>query len=156
MKKLLLCLYLALPLHVIAQKNYCKDIETDNDDLRQSTKILSPILEPVCFYKVKDKQHTVTYIALKATGSTYNLQAKGVLLLFKDGSRWEKPEVEATAKVKSLGTYQYTAMVELSDEDLKMFSERAILKYGIYIYDGKLSEKEGVKYQAYASCIKDM
>lgn len=131
-------------------------MESEYDELRQTTRILSPILDPVCFYKVKDKDHIVTYLVLKAIGSSITINAKGVILLFQDGTRWEKPEAEARAKVKTVGTYQYTAHIELSEDDLQLFTKKQISKFGVYLYDISVPEKDAKKYSSYATCIKDM
>lgn len=154
MKKLLLLLLLSTPNLAIAQKE-CKEITLKKDDLRESITYSSPVLEPVGFIRTIDKDGDHTYISLSSIGHSITYSASGVILLFDDGSKWDKPDAKVDVRVKDLGSYIYSVFIPLDDDDIQLFITKKIVKYGVYLFNTELKEKKAMKYTLYANCINN-
>lgn len=134
-----------------------KDIEIKIDDFENDTTYISPD-QVVKLIKVKKKTKESYYLSLKTYSSTSSLSNKGIILIFTDGTKWIKPEEKIDIKYteSTYNSYQYSAFVSLSKEDIKIFSTKEIKKYRLYIFDREIDEELGLKIKFYTQIIKEI
>ena len=163
MKKIFTILALSATLFISAQsKKELKiinkasaEITMKSDKFEGSVKWNSPYFgtgiaatteKRVAFVKVKSKNGDITnYLSLTTYGSTLNVAEKGLILLFQDGSRIEKPDAEIDTKNDTGSPYwKYTAFVRITDEELEMFATKKVDAFKLYIYEGKPITKKAV------------
>lgn len=130
------------------------DLESEVDDFTNEKKIFTPLLKDVSIMKIIKKGVPVYYLSLRTYGSTLNYRGKGVLLLFKDGTKWNKPEEKIDVKIAK-GNWEYTAFVRLSQADVNLFSNKIINKFRLYIYDNKTPDITE-KFMYYMKAISTM
>jgi hypothetical protein len=82
---------------------------------------------------------TEYYLRLLTYGSTINIGASGVIVLFKDGSKIEYPNasIKVDATTGNIMSWQYSAFIPLNEQQVKLFSEKEVDMFRLYIYDGK-------------------
>ena len=109
----------------------------------------------VKFIKVLDGVNTTTYLSLTTYGATLNIGEKGLILLFQDGTKLEKPNAEVDSKSDSGTVYwEYSTFTRISDEELEMFASKKIDSFRLYIYEGKpITKKSVLQVMGYARGI---
>jgi hypothetical protein len=136
----------------------CKNIERKVDDFTNEVKINSPLSEnykmcDMIIYKDIKNGKSVYTLSLTAYGSTANVGGKGVIILFEDGTKINKPTVEIDVEANS-SNFEYSAYITLNLNDLKLLSTKKIDKYRLYIYD-KVNGSFAEKFQYYVKCVID-
>lgn len=138
---------------IFDEKETCGDLFRRVDDFTDKIKISNPLGElPMMIYKDISKSRTDYYLRLSTTGSTVNVDGKGVIVIFEDGTKWTrqvKIDVDAGSE-----DYDYSAFITLTAADLNTFATKTIKKYRLYIYDEELPQFQGEKFKLYAACIK--
>ena len=105
--------------------------------------------------KVNGKMTDNFYLSLDACGSTLNVAEKGVIILFDDGSKFEKPNAEIDVDYKGeYCTYKYSCIIPLTKTELLTFSKKKIKKYRLYIYDEELSPEISEDFKQYCGAIR--
>lgn len=105
--------------------------------------------------KVNGKMTDNFYLSLDACGSTLNVPEKGVIILFEDGSKFEKPSAEIDVDYKGdYCTYKYSCFIPLTKTELLTFSKKKIKKYRLYIYDEELSPEISGDFKQYCGAIR--
>ena len=110
-------------------------IEKKVDEFTGDITYRSPALKDVSIIKYINKNTSTYYLSLETRGSTLNYDGKGVIILFKDGTKWVRPDEKIEAKAIRGSGWGYSAFINLSDQDLKIFSTKEIDKFRLYIYD---------------------
>jgi len=130
-------------------------IKKETDDFTGEVTITSPILNDVSLLKVikKGSSTPIYYLDLETGGSTLNYNVKGVIVLFKDGSKWSKPEQKIDVRVSD--GWRYSAFITLTQQDLQLFSSKEIDKFRLYIYDNHAPD-ETDKFVYYVQAITKM
>lgn len=138
-------------------KNYfCEKLEIKKDEFTGDITIQSPFSSSSkeCIYKIISKSDTTYYLSLTATGSTLNIDSKGVIILFEDGSKLEKPNEKIDVKVGQKD-FEYTCFIRVSKDELAKLCTNKISKYRLFIFDTSLSSFSGEKLRFYINCIID-
>lgn len=109
----------------------------------------------VKFIKVSDDGRINTYLKLTTYGATLNVGEKGLILLFQDGTKLEKPNAEVDSESDSGTVYwEYSTFTRISDEELEMFASKKIDSFKLYIYEGKpITKKSVLQVMGYARGI---
>ncbi|MDH5825814.1 hypothetical protein [Sphingobacterium faecium] len=81
------------------------------------------------------------YLSLNTHGSTYNVGDKGVIILFKDGTKLNKPLVDIDVSSSYGSGWEYSAFIKLNQSDLNLLKTKSINKFRLYIYDDSLTEE---------------
>ncbi|MFK7049894.1 hypothetical protein V3Q77_08330 [Flavobacterium davisii] len=123
---------------------WCKDIEKREDKFTSKTSYISPTEKHVYFLE-EDGQ---VYISLKAHGNIPKVGAKGVIILLEDG-KIEKPNADITVSYNH--SYDYTAFIKLTKEDILLLQSKKITAYRLYIFDFEL--ENGDLYKEYLKCL---
>jgi len=132
----------------------CKDIEETKDKFNDKITFRSPISEPITFVKVKDKGQVNTFMRISVYGSTVNVGKTGVIILFSNGEKIERPNAKLDTKVSRHGKgYDYSAFITLTDDDILKLKTNTITDVRLYIYDSTI--KHGEKLKEYLKCISD-
>ncbi|WP_395042880.1 hypothetical protein [Flavobacterium sp.] len=145
-----------LPIPQIKQEP-CIEIEKEIDDFTKEIKFSSPLMvensiSPIIIYKHIKNGKSVYYLKLRTYGSTVNVNEKGVIILFQDGTKWARTEeidVDANG-----GGFEYSAFITLTLADLNTFSTKQIKKFRLYIYDHEIDLEFADKFKSYVQCLK--
>lgn len=145
------------PIYIIKELDggYCSLISEEKDKFTSEITYTTPLLDQINFIKVKKDGSVNTFMKLMVIGSTANVGKKGAIILFEDGSKLEKPEVEISSNVNKNGRgFIYDAFIKLTDEDIKKLTISKVTDIRLYIYDSEI--KDGIKYREYIKCIKEI
>lgn len=136
---------------------FCKEIESKIDKFEDKQTFTTPIglffKSGIRFYKIVDKGIPSFYLSVHVSGSTINIGEKGVIILFKDGSKFTKPEEKIDVKVGSGTGYSYSSFIRLTLDELKVFSLKSISDTRLYIYDNSVEEQSAEKIKEYLKCL---
>lgn len=144
------------PKYIIKESkpDYSNYITETKDKFTDKITYRSPLTETISFTKVKEKDRVSTYMYISVFGSSVSVNKKGVIILFDDKTKINRPNVEIKAKVNRHGSgYVYSAFFSLSDEEIEELTQKKITDVRLYIYDSEI--KDGVKYQEYLKCISN-
>jgi hypothetical protein len=131
-----------------------KNIEKQVDDFEDKTTFNSPISNDLSIMKVIQKGKTYYYLSLETSGSTINYNIKGVTILFRDGTKWSKPNEKIDVKVIDGSGWGYSSFIALNQQDLLLFSKKVIKKFRLYIYDNE-SPDDVEKFPYYVQSIME-
>ena len=137
---------------------FCEKIEKEKDEFTGELKFNSPIMNgikisPIIIYKYINKGKAVYYLSLMTYGNTFNINKTGVIILFKDGTKWTRAS-EIDVDTESYG-FKYSAFISLTTADLTIFSTKKIKKFRLYIYDEEVNSSDSDKFKLFTKCIKD-
>jgi hypothetical protein len=110
-------------------------------------------LSPVGLTKVIASGTTTYYLSFNVIGSTINYNINGVSVIFFDGTKWFRPN-EKISLGYSDGGYQYSSFTRLTLSDLKLFQNKNIEKFELYIYDKELQYQEAEKFRFQANILE--
>ena len=138
----------------LPEEYFCNKLESKKDDFSGEITIQNPYSQATkeYIYKIINKSDTTYYLSLKAYGSTVTVDGKGVIILFENGSKLEKPDEKIDVKVGQKD-YDYSCFIRLSKEDIELLRKNKISKYRLYIYDTNLSSFSAESLVKYTNCI---
>ena len=172
MKKILI-LFIAIPILSFAQDKKemkvitkaMRDIEVVADKFDGTTTYRSPFFgkgiaattaKRVRLIKTRGKDGKLTtYLKLTAYGASLNIDGKGYVLLFQDGTRLEDKAVKVDYESQSGTPYwEYSIFTRLTDEELEMFATKKVDSFKLYIYEGKpITKKSTLQVMGYAKAL---
>lgn len=129
-------------------------ISRDVDDFTGEVKIGSPLLDKVRVVKIINKGISEYYLILRTSGSTLNVSKKGVIILFEDGSKLQKPELKVNASSSSGYGWEYSAYLKLTQNDIEILKKKNISKFRLYIYDDTVNVEKSKEIKAYMKYIQ--
>ena len=134
-----------------------KNIEKDVDDFTDDVTLRTPLMNDMSITKSikKGSIKPTYYLSLETRGSTLNYNGKGVIILFKDGTKWVRSEEKIDVKVVKGDGWGYRAFITLTEQDLQMFSTKEVDKFRLYIYDNQ-SPDDTDKFVFYTQAIVKM
>ena len=137
----------------------CSKIEQRTDDFTNELTINTPIIESrnissMILYKTI-KSGKVSYsLNLSTYGSTINVGETGVIILFHDGTKMNKPTVKIDVDSDDKG-FKYSAYLSLSETEVKSLTTKKIKKFRLYVYDEEVSAGFAEKFTYYVKCVMD-
>lgn len=142
----------------VDKKELCDEIDRTVDEFTDEIKMNSPIISgssisSVIIYKTITKSRTSYYLSLHTNGNTLNVGESGVIILFTDGTKMNKPDkvdVEVADK-----DWDYSAFITLTQSDLQILSSKKIDKFRLFIYDEIVSKWLAEKFVVYVKCIME-
>ena len=139
---------------------FCAKIVKKKDDFTNELKFSSPLMNgrkisSMIIYKNVNNGKSVYYLSLETNGSTVNVNITGVIILFQDGTKWERPAEKIDVKTGSKG-FTYSAFITLTPADLITFSTKKIKKFRLYIYDEDVYSSDADRFKLYTECIKNV
>jgi hypothetical protein len=142
------------------------DITREVDDFTNEVTLRSPMISPFArasdavFYpiginKYINKNVVTYYLSLETHSVSVSSGNKGVIVLFTDGSKWQRPSEKVDVNVDD-HHFRYSAFIRLSAADLQVFSNKQIKKYRLYIYDEELTSEFADQFRGYVKCIRHL
>lgn len=137
----------------------CSKIQSEFDDFTQATTFYSPIFEgdnfsSVGIDKVIKAGKSTYYLSLKTTGSTLNVGKVGLIVLFDNGTKLNKPSAKIDVEYED-GNYAYSAWIPLTEVEVKSLTTKKITKFRLYIYDEEVDPVFSEKFTYYVKCVID-
>lgn len=137
----------------------CAKIERKVDDFTDELSFHSPTLNgsqvaSMIINKYIKGSNTDYYLQLRAFGNSVSVAETGVIILFQDGTKMNKPSEEISVDAGENG-YTYNAWITLTAAEVESFSVKTIKKFRLYIYDKEVSPSEADKFTHYVKCIID-
>lgn len=137
----------------------CAKIERKVDDFTDELSFHSPTLNgsqvaSMIINKYIKGSNTDYYLQLRAFGNSVSVAETGVIILFQDGTKMNKPSEEISVDAGENG-YTYSAWITLTAAEVESFSVKTIKKFRLYIYDKEVSPSEADKFTHYVKCIID-
>lgn len=141
-----------------ADDRFCYDIEeSEKDKFTGEKKFSTPILDSIRFVKKVSQEGAITYDLIPhVEDSFYTDKGHGLHILFKDGSKFSKPDKTIFGSRRYNGMIGYSAIVTITEEELKIFSEKLITDIRLYIFDSEIDKKSAIKFREYAKCLLNM
>jgi hypothetical protein len=135
----------------------CSKIERRVDDFTDKVSLNSPIIEsrklaPMTIYKSIEGIRTVYYLSLRTYGRTANVGESGVIILFDDGTKMNKPSEEIDIDTDDRG-FEYSAFIALTETEVQLLTTKKIKKFRLYIYDEEVNPGEANKFTHYVKCV---
>jgi hypothetical protein len=152
---------LVLTLSSFGQNNSSSDITRSVDDFTGKITLKSPNSKSMTIYKMirNDQVHpfldTVYYLRLETTGLTCVVDGDEAIVLFTDGTKWNKSE-KIECEVGDGDYYNYSAFIRLSPDDLNLFTTKTISKFKLYIFESKEISPLPEEFITYVNKIKRM
>ena len=139
---------------------FCSRIEKKSDDFTNEVSYSTPFYEgkdliPLVFYKIIKGGNKTYYLSLTANGNTVVVDGKGVIILFEDGTKINKPNVKIEVNAKSDG-YEYSAFFPLTVQEIQFLKNKKITNYRLYIFDNKLNKSFAEKLKYYSKCLLEI
>ena len=132
---------------------WCDKFTVNKDKFEDKTSYYSPQESGFTVIKIVSNGTTNYYLRVEEVGSTANVGGKGLYLLFNDGTKINKENVQIDAKVGNKGWYIYSAFVELTNQDLEILKTRKLTDNRLYIYDGTVNSESATLIQEYIKCL---
>ena len=163
MKKAILTLMAAIFMAGAYAQTPCERIHKEVDEFTGEVTIRTPYEKNFGFelptnmtmYKFsgEDFDEATSYILrLTSVGSTLNYSTKGVIVLFTDGTKWEKPNEKVDVNYNS-GGWTYSTWIELNEDDLEIFKTKIVSKWKLYIYQGAPKKQLARDFSDLVKCL---
>jgi len=124
----------------------------EKDDFTDEIKIDCPVLgnpmATIHIVKIFRNGKVYYFMDLMTLGSTCVVDGKGVIILFTDGTKLTKSEIEIDVDVSN-NDFRYTAFFPLTLNDLNSLSSKIIDKFRLYIFDGKVKSQDADDFKIY-------
>ena len=124
----------------------CEMLERYYDKFQGITTLSTGHIEGVTFYKSSSFKGTIYTIELIAYSDNLAFQAKGVTILFPDGSKIHKPNEKVEISDAGGSRWKYTVTFMVNPTELQKMKSLMFNSYRIYIFD------TDVKNEAYEMC----
>lgn len=133
---------------------FCNKLQVKVDDFNGETTIQNPytLTTKQMVYKIIKNSDTTYYLRLTSYGSTVNVDGKGVIILFDDGTKFEKPNAKIDVEVGKKD-YDYSCFISLTKDEVKLFATKKISKYRLYIYDTTINSFTSESLMNYFTCL---
>lgn len=132
---------------------FCTKLTTTVDKFTKKTSIYSPEEGGVTFIKNIEGTDTTVYLSVSNYGTTVVVDGKGLIVLFEDGTKFEKPNVGIDVKVADKGGFNYRAFLKITKEELALFASKKVTDTRLYIYDRTLQPDATKLILQYAKCM---
>ena len=110
----------------------------------------------VVFIKIiENKKSPTYYLSLTTHGETVNVDGKGVIILFTDGTKWTAPNETIDVEAET-SNFEYSAFASLTNADMITFQNKKIKKFRLYIYDKEVDVDLSDKLMVYAKCLSSL
>ena len=135
----------------------CRKITREVDVMDGKVQIATPSMMSLFgVRKYIDDGQARTYLTLKASGATLNINEVGVVVLLEDGTKIERPQAKIDYSNGYGSTWSYSAWITLTDEEIEKLSNTAIQQARLYIYDAKPTAKQAQNLKVQIGCISSM
>lgn len=157
MKKTLLFLtfYFSTVLAFCQETDWCDKLIRNVDEFTDKIEISTPLnINPSITKYVHSNGKTEYYLYITAKDSYCSVGGTGLIILFKDGTKFKKPNAKIETNYYGYGDdYTYSAFIKLSLKEVKLFSEKEITKFRLEIFDETINETDAITFKSTAKCL---
>lgn len=137
----------------------CAKIEYQKDDFTNEITINNPIIESggissMILYKIIKSGKVSYYLSLHTYASTLKVGGAGVIILFDNGTKMNKPAAKIDVEYDE-SAYAYSAWIPLTEVEVKTLTTKKISKFRLYIFDEEVTPSFSDKFTIYVKCIMD-
>ena len=93
------------------------------------------------------------FLSTSIDDSYCTVGGKGLTILFEDSTKFERSYAKVDCNYYGGGSYTYSCFIPLGKDEVKLFGEKKISKYKMYIFKGNVSNSYATKFQNYSKCI---
>lgn len=130
----------------------CEFISEQVDKFDGKVRINTPYLKPMQIIQYRKGTLRTTYLSLKAHAYSASVNNKGVIILFANGKRINKPAQEIDIDVDG-DRYEYSAFMRLSPAEIALVKSSPITDYRLDVYDAEISKEDQQWYLGMFKCI---
>lgn len=128
-----------------------EDIDKYNGKIRYTLRIDDC---PITYVKtISTTKDTTYFVRLKSFSPTFEVSKKGVQIVLEDGTKINKPEIKVDCKSGEGANFEYTSMVILDKNDIKLLSKSRMLGFRLYIFDGVYDTVISKKMLEFFNCL---
>lgn len=151
MKKLFI---LALWMPALTFSQNCKGVEEKTDKYTGERTLNTSTWAPVILYKTIKGSDTSYFVSLQTKGLTPTAGAKGVFVIFSDGSTFIDESIGVKSTYVSGNKYDYSATFKISAESLIKFTKLEVSDFKLFIYEEKIGKLMGAKMMQAFQCLR--
>lgn len=130
----------------------CSRLSPMKDKFSSKVTTDTPINFEYSLTKIEENGTNRIYLRLQSYGTTLNVGKTGLKILFSDGTIMEKPDVKINSNIGN-GGYTYSCFINLSKDDIEIFSNKTITDYSLYIYERKIKDNNAYELKEYLKCL---
>ena len=121
-------------------------VSTRTDSFTGVTTMSTDVLRSAAIYANGSSEKMEYILNLEVSGSTVIYDGVGAFVLFQDGSVWKKEKAPISVTFRS--EFKYYCYIDLTIEDMKLFSEKKIDKIKLYVFENSMSEAHSVQFKS--------
>lgn len=129
------------------------DVKKSYDKFEDETIIKTESFNWAYVKKYTKKGNVSYYLQLHAEAFSANYYKTGVIILFENGIRLEKPNAKIDCTFRQNSMYDYYSFFELTAEDLKTLSENNMTDFQLYLAKRSIPEKKAIKLKENIACL---
>lgn len=133
------------------------DISKEYDQFRSTTRYSTNYVKWMTFFKVVKGEDTLFLCHMWTQSTVPNYYSKGVIILFQDSSKIEKPEEKIDCKIGSIsqyGTvYNYSATILLTEKEIEQLKTKLTTGFQLFAPERTWGEKKAIKIQESFNCL---
>lgn len=156
MKRIIVALMLCL-VSIIGfgqESNWCSIIERNVDDFTNEVKISTPYyMNPMIIKYIYPNGSIKYYLSLSLDDSYCTAGGTGLIILFKDGTKFSRPNVKVDMDYYSGDKFTYSVFTPITQSEVKIFSQKEMSKFKMYIFERNFSDREIEAFKEFANCI---
>ena len=106
---------------------------------------------PIIFTKLINNERITYNLYLSAHSDLVLKDGKGIIVVFTDSTIWRKPG-RIIGNLANNGC-DYTMTINVTQEDVSLFSTKSIAKYMLYIFDQEMNAIEATEFKTAVKCV---
>jgi hypothetical protein len=132
---------------------FCDKIEHRKDKFEDKETLFSPLTNGIALIRTIANGKSYIQLMVIVNGSTLNFDAKGLFILFSDGTKILKPATKVDVEASNGSRYIYSASIGLQQNEIKLLTEKSITDIKVYIYEEAVDKESAFKIKEYLKCI---
>ena len=127
-----------------------KNITTNYDEINNEKTFTTPYELNIQINRIYTNGNNVYYLSFETLSSYLTYDSYGIVVLFTDGTKWQRLNEKVEVDYNN-GDYKYSTFTKISKDELKLFQNKTIKKFKMYIFDEVC--EEGYIFKKYAQQI---
>ena len=138
--------------------NFSRKVNDFTDEITISSFIrIGPRTEHMDLIKhISPNGRVVYYLYISIKDSYCTVGIKGLTILFEDGTKFNRPNDEIDTNYYAGDEYNYSVLIRLSESEVKIFSQKEIRKFKMYIFERDITDYDVDEFKEIAGNIVTM
>ena len=137
--------------------NWCSCISRKVDDFTNEVKISTPFYTKPSIDKYIYPNGTIKYYLYLSLDDSYcTAGGTGLIILFKDGTKFSRPNIKVDMDYYSGDKFTYSVFIPITQNEVKIFAQKEISKFKMYIFERNFKEIDIRAFKEYANCILEL